>query len=68
VSEATISKLKEAAKTPEEFAKVLDTLPASEKSAVIKALRDAKLSKGALPAAAGNALAPDKENQNSLTK
>jgi len=68
VSEATISKLKEAAKTPEEFAKVLDTLPASEKSAVIKALRDAKLSKGALPAAAGNALVPDKENQNSLTK
>jgi hypothetical protein len=68
VSEATISKLKEAAKTPEEFAKVLDTLPASEKSAVIKALKDVKMSKGALPAAAGNALAPDKENQNSLTK
>lgn len=70
VSEASRAKLVEAAKTPGEFLKVIDTLPASERVAVLKAMKDAKIDlKGAaVPAAVGNALAPDSENKNALTK
>ena len=71
VSEITKTRLLEAAKTPKDFLKVLDTLPASERLAVLKAIKDAKIEPGALakPAAIGNALAPtQEENKNALTK
>ena len=71
VSEITKTRLLEAAKTPESFLKVLDTLPASERLVVLKAIKDAKIKPGALakPAVVGNALAPtQEENKNALTK
>ena len=71
VSEITKTRLLEAAKTPKDFLKVLDTLPASERLAVLRAIKDAKIEPGALakPAAIGNALAPtQEENKNALTK
>jgi hypothetical protein len=71
VSEITKTRLLEAAKTPKEFLKVLDTLPASERLIVLKAIKDAKIQPGALvkPAVISNALAPtQQENKNALTK
>lgn len=62
--------LLDAAKTPEAFLKVLNTLPASERTAVLKALKDVKIDTKSLavPTAVGNALAPDNERKNALTK
>jgi hypothetical protein len=71
VSEITKTRLLEAAKTPKDFLKVLDTLPASERLVVLKAIKDAKIQPGALvkPAVISNALAPtQQENKNALTK
>lgn len=70
VSEKSKASLLDAAKTPEAFLKVLNTLPASERTAVLKALKDVKIDTKSLavPTAVGNALAPDNERKNALTK
>ena len=55
----------ESAKDPEKFLKVLDTLPTSEKSAVLKAFKDAKLPMGEIAApTAINNLLPQEEKRN----
>lgn len=78
VGKATMAKLTEAAKTTQGFDELLNTLPATERNAVLSAIRDPKLWGKATevskqiggPAAIGiNALSRDQEsNQNALAK
>ena len=77
VGKATMAKLTEAAKTAKGFDELLNTLPASERNAVLKAIKDPKNWEGAKKmgekfTGAGaigiNALSRDQENENALAK
>ena len=81
VGKATMAKLTEAAKTAKGFDELLNTLPASERNAFLKAIKDPNMwvvDKSAIKemgkkftgagALGANALARDQENQNALAK
>lgn len=76
IGKATLSKLTEAAKSTDSFEALLNTLPATERSAVLKTIRDPKLWEGAKEAGKRftgaatigvNALS-NEPNQNALAK
>jgi len=60
----------EALQSGKSTAEAMQMLPASDRLIVLKAIKDAKIQPGALvkPAVVGNALAPQQENKNALTK
>jgi hypothetical protein len=77
VTKRTMAQLTEAAKTAKSFDELLNTLPASERNAVLKALKDPKNWQGAKKmgekftgagALGVNALARDQENENALVQ
>ena len=77
VTKRTMTQLTEAAKTAKSFDELLNTLPASERNAVLKALKDPKNWQGAKKmgekftgagALGANALARDQENENALAQ
>jgi hypothetical protein len=83
VGKATLKKLTEAAKTVDNFEQLLSTLPASERNAVLKAMKDPKvwdklkdtgvpraITSGAvsLTTPPANNLAPAQQNQNALAR
>jgi hypothetical protein len=77
VTKRTMAQLTEAAKTAKSFDDLLNTLPASERNAVLKALKDPKNWQGAKKmgekftgagALGANALARDQENENALAR
>lgn len=77
VTKRTMAQLTEAAKTAKSFDELLNTLPASERSAILKALKDPKNWQGAKKmgekftgagALGANALARDQENENALAR
>jgi hypothetical protein len=83
VGKATLKKLTEAAKNVDNFEQLLGTLPASERNAVLKAMKDPKVweklkdtdvpravTSGAvnLTTPPTNALAPEQQNQNALRR
>jgi hypothetical protein len=83
VGKATLKKLTEAAKDVNNFEQLLSTLPASERNAVLKAIKDPKVweklkdtgvpratTSGAamLTTPPANALAPEQQNQNALAR
>jgi hypothetical protein len=77
VTKRTMAQLTEAAKTAKSFDDLLNTLPASERNAVLKALKDPKNWQGAKKmgekftgagAVGANALARDQENENALAR
>jgi hypothetical protein len=83
VGKATLKKLTEAAKTVDNFEQLLSTLPASERNAVLKAMKDPKvweklkdtgvpraITSGAamLTTPPANTLAPQQPNQNALAR
>lgn len=77
VTKRTMAQLTEAAKTAKSFDELLNTLPASERNAVLKALKDPKNWQGAKKmgekftgagALGANALARDQENENALVQ
>ena len=77
VGKQTVAKLADASLSAKTFDELLATLPAKERSSVLKAMSDPSTwgTKGAavtraaaMPAAPTNALAPQSENQNALVK
>jgi hypothetical protein len=77
VTKRTMAQLTEAAKTAKSFDDLLNTLPASERNAVLKALKDPKNWQGAKKmgekftgagALGANALAREQENENALAR
>jgi hypothetical protein len=77
VGKQTVAKLAESSLSANTFDELLATLPAKERSALLKAMSDPSTwgTKGAavtraaaMPAAPTNALAPQSENQNALTR
>jgi hypothetical protein len=83
VGKATLKKLSEAAKNVDNFEQLLSTLPASERNAVLKAMKDPKvwdkLKDTGVPRAVtsgavnvvtptANNLAPEQQNQNALAR
>jgi ribosomal protein S7 len=83
VGKATLKKLSEAAKNVDNFEQLLSTLPASERNAVLKAMKDPKvweklkdtdvpraITSGAVNVVtpAANNLAPAQQNQNALAR
>jgi hypothetical protein len=83
VGKATLKKLSEAAKNVDNFEQLLSTLPASERNAVLKAMKDPKVwdtlsntkvsravTSGAVNVVtpAANNLAPEQQNQNALAR
>lgn len=77
VTKRTMAQLTEAAKTAKSFDELLNTLPASERNAILKALKDPKNWQGAKKmgekftgagALGANALARDQENENALAR
>ena len=77
VTKRTMAQLTEAAKTAKSFDELLNTLPASERNAVLKALKDPSNWQGAKKmgekftgagALGANALARDQENENALAR
>ena len=83
VGKATLKKLTEAAKNVDNFEQLLSTLPASERNAVLKAMKDPKvwdklkdtnapraITSGAVNVVtpATNNLAPEQQNQNALAR
>lgn len=77
VTKRTMTQLTEAAKTAKSFDELLNTLPASERNAILKALKDPKTYEGLKEAGkkftgAGalgvNALAREQENENALAQ
>jgi hypothetical protein len=77
VTKRTMAQLTEAAKTAKSFDDLLNTLPASERNAVLKALKDPKNWQGAKKmgekftgagALGVNALAREQENENALAR
>jgi hypothetical protein len=77
VTKRTMTQLTEAAKTAKSFDELLNTLPASERNAILKALKDPKTYEGLKEAGkkftgAGamgvNALSREQENENALAK
>lgn len=77
VGKQTVAKLAESSLSANTFDELLATLPAKERSALLKAISDPSTwgTKGAavtraaaIPAAPTNALAPQSENQNALVK
>jgi hypothetical protein len=83
VGKATLKKLTEAAKNVDNFEQLLSTLPASERNAVLKAMKDPKvweklkdtdvpraITSGAVNVVtpAANNLAPQQQNQNALAR
>jgi hypothetical protein len=77
VTKRTMAQLTEAAKTAKSFDELLNTLPASERNAILKALKDPKTYAGlketgkkftGAGAVGANALARDQENENALAR
>jgi hypothetical protein len=77
VTKRTMAQLTEAAKTAKSFDELLNTLPASERNAVLKALKTPSNWQGAkkmgekftgASALGANALARDQENENALAR
>jgi hypothetical protein len=77
VTKRTMTQLTEAAKTAKSFDELLNTLPASERNAILKALKDPKNWQGAkkmgekftgVGAMGVNALSREQENENALVK
>jgi uncharacterized protein YjgD (DUF1641 family) len=77
VTKRTMAKLTEAAKTAKSFDELLNTLPASERNAILKALKDPKTYAGlketgkkftGAGAVGANALARGQENENALAR
>jgi hypothetical protein len=64
----TMDALTKASQTPEGAAKLLETLPATERNRVINLLSNPQQWKPGAAAATVNALAPSSENQNALAK
>jgi hypothetical protein len=64
----TMDALTKASQTPEGAAKLLETLPATERNRVINLLSNPQQWKPGAAAATVNALAPSSENQNALVK
>jgi hypothetical protein len=68
VGAKTMTQLTQAMKTPQGAARLLETLPASERSRVLNLLSNPQQWKPGVAATAVNALAPQSENQNALVK
>ena len=68
VGAKTMTQLTQAMKTPQGAARLLETLPASERSRVLNLLSNPQQWKPGAAATAVNALAPQSENQNALVK
>lgn len=83
VGKATLKKLTEAAKDVDSFQQLLDTLPGSERNAVLRAMKDPKVwdklkdtgvpravtsGAGMVTIPPANTLAPNQPNQNALTR